>query len=110
MKTIEREADRPDQTSKLGRPLSNTEEECYLFICQNGVTPVTTESIFTEIWGHPDTINPSSEEMSGLVWCLISKVRAKLGKEAIITRPKFGYVARRQLIKFDVARSVDKYK
>jgi len=107
---IERESCRPDQTRKLGTDLSDREKECYSFICQNGVTPVATKKIYNEMWWYPGKSMPAGVSINAIVGNMIRGIRFKLGEEAIITRIGFGYLARTQLINYQVAQNFDKSK
>lgn len=100
---IERESQRPDQTPKLGAPLTNREFECYFLISQNGVTPTTTKEIYDEIWGHPDLFILDISQIQTCVGQVVRRIRLKLGEESIITSKGIGYLARKELINYKVA-------
>jgi hypothetical protein len=81
-----------------------------LFIYQNGVTPVATKEIYNEMWGYPGMNKPNDVLINATVGTIIRDIRFKLGEEAIITRIGFGYLARTQLINYQVAQNIDKSK
>ena len=103
----EKEVFRPDQTEKLGEPLSAREVECYLIICRSGVLPIKTPDIFKIMFGYPGMNMPSKVAVNTNVGTNIRRIRLKLGDEAIINRPGFGYIARIQLIQYLVVQNIE---
>jgi len=89
---------RPDQTKKLGEPLSKTEEHIYRKILLSGIEPISKKRVFERIYNKTyDSIYDAE-----LIWTNISRLRKKLGKESIITYPGGRYITRRALINHGV--------
>jgi hypothetical protein len=87
-------SERIDFSPQLGRDLSKMEWKCYSvihFLSLDG--PVSKEKIYKGVYG----VDPSVRSDLYGIWCLISRIRAKLGYEAIITQNDLGYISRRAL-------------
>jgi hypothetical protein len=94
------EKDRIDQRSNhLGEQLSQSEEKCYRIIYFNGIDPIPALDIAKKLFNLP---NADITEIPA-VQATVERIKCKLGKEAIITIWKRGYISRRMLINEMVA-------
>ena len=96
---IERESDRKDQTSKLGKPLTVREERMYRFIHSAGTVPVTVEELYEQYYGLEIDNIGDREPVYGMIF----DIKQKLGEHSIISikktgHKKGGYLSRRALI------------
>jgi DNA-binding response OmpR family regulator len=96
---IEKESDRKDQTSKLGKPLSMGEIQMYRLIHSAGTVPVTIDELYKQYYGLE--IGYSDDRRS--VYAKIRRIRQKLGEHSIIGikktwHKKGGYLSKRALI------------
>jgi hypothetical protein len=92
------EGKRSDQhTGLLGRDLSAREDRLNRFIYFGSFAgPVTVKEIANEFF------NGQEEGIREAVWVLVSRLRSKLGEEAIVTAHGRGYLSRRALIEKEV--------
>lgn len=93
---IEKESDRPDQTPKLGKPLTMLELQCHLLIHSSGEEPISVYDLYTQLYGVKPNPNQSNNTIA--VEIIVSRIRKKLGANSIITEMNKGYISRRAKI------------
>ena len=93
---MEKESDRPDQTPKLGKPLTMLELQCHLLIYSYGEEPIGAYDLSTQLYG----VKPNSNHWKDtkVARGVINRLRKKLGANSIITEINKGYITRRAKI------------
>jgi len=86
---------RLDVSDLLGQELTPQETRCYLFICNSGVEPINQENLYFKLTGVQVKNRSLAIDFNGVI---VSRIREKLGDDAVLTIENEGYISRRSWI------------